>query len=143
VPLSREWEFVQSYLDLERIRLGDRLCVTLNADEEALRVPIPPFALQPLVENAILHSVAPRASGGRVDVSASRSDGWLCLAVCDDGPGTTEAAVAASPRMGLRLLQERLGALYGGRARLTYETPASGGFRVRVDLPDGLTPEAV
>lgn len=142
VPLSREWEFVQSYLDLERIRLGDRLCVTLHADEEALRVPIPPFALQPLVENAILHAVAPRASGGRVDVSANRSDGWLCLAVCDDGPGTTEAAVAASPRMGLRLLQERLGVLYGGRARLTYETPASGGFRVRVDLPDGAAPEA-
>lgn len=142
VPLSREWEFVQSYLELERIRLGERLCVTLAADEGALQVPIPPFALQPLVENAILHAVAPRASGGRVDVSALRSDGWLRLTVCDDGPGTTEAAVSASPRMGLRLLQERLGALYGGRARLTYETPASGGFRVRVDLPDGATPEA-
>ncbi|HEX7252274.1 MAG TPA: histidine kinase, partial [Thermoanaerobaculia bacterium] len=73
VPLSREWEFVQSYLDLERIRLGDRLCVNLSADDEALRVPIPPFALQPLVENAILHAVAPRASGGRVDISARRS----------------------------------------------------------------------
>jgi signal transduction histidine kinase len=143
VPLSREWEFVQSYLDLERIRLGDRLHVTLSADDEALRVPIPPFALQPLVENAILHAVAPRASGGRVSIAANRSDGWLCLAVSDDGPGTTEAAVAASPRMGLRLLQERLAALYGGRARLTYETPASGGFRVRVDLPDGASPESL
>jgi signal transduction histidine kinase len=142
VPLSREWEFVQSYLELERIRLGERLSVTLAADEGALEVPIPPFALQPLVENAILHAVAPRASGGRVDIAARRSDGWLCLAVCDDGPGTTEAAVAASPRMGLRLLQERLAALYGGRARMTYETPASGGFRVRVDLPDGVAPEA-
>jgi len=142
VPLSREWEFVQSYLELERIRLGERLSVTLAADEGALDVPIPPFALQPLVENAILHAVAPRASGGRVDIAARRSDGWLCLAVCDDGPGTTEAAVAASPRMGLRLLQERLAALYGGRARMTYETPASGGFRVRVDLPDGVAPEA-
>jgi signal transduction histidine kinase len=142
VPLSREWEFVQSYLELERLRLGERLCVTLAADEAALHVPIPPFALQPLVENAILHAVAPRASGGRIDIAARRSDGWLCLAVCDDGPGTTAAAVAASPRMGLRLLQERLAALYGGRARLTYETPASGGFRVRVDLPDGVSPES-
>lgn len=141
VPLSREWDFVKSYLDLERIRLGDRLCVSLHADEAALQVPVPPFALQPLVENAILHAVAPRASGGRIDVSARRSDGRLFLAVEDDGPGTSEAAIAASPRMGLRLLQERLAALYAGRARLAYESPLGGGFRARIEVPDAAAPE--
>ncbi len=141
VPLSREWDFVESYLDLERVRLGDRLIVSLQADGAALVVPVPPFALQPLVENAIIHAVAPRASGGRVEVMARRAVGRLCLSVTDDGPGASEAGIAASPRMGLRLLQERLAALYEGRARLIYESPAGGGFRVRLDLPDDVAPE--
>src|SRR5438105_7570729 len=141
VPLSREWDFVRSYLDLERVRLGDRLRVSLEADESALEVSVPPFALQPLVENAILHGVAPRASGGRVDVSVRRTDGRLRLAVSDDGPGATDADISASPRRGLRLLQERLAALYAGRARLSFESPAEGGFRARLDLPDDAAPE--
>lgn len=135
VPLAREWDFVGSYLELERMRLGPRLEVDVDADPPALSVAVPPFALQPLVENAILHAVAPRASGGRVEVSARRSGGRLCLAVRDDGPGATPEAIAASPRSGLRLLQERLAALYGGRARLVYESPAGGGFMVRLELP--------
>jgi two-component system LytT family sensor kinase len=141
VPLSREWDFVRSYLDLERIRLGNRLDVSLEADEDALGVPVPPFALQPLVENAIIHAVAPRAGGGRVEVSARRSGGRLRVAVKDDGPGTSEAGIAASPRMGLRLLQERLAALYGGRARLAFESPAGGGFCVCLEVPDDAVPE--
>ena len=141
VPLSREWEFVQSYLDLERMRLGSRLRVDVDADASALEVSVPPFALQPLVENAIVHGVAPRASGGRVEVSARRSGGKICLAVRDDGPGASEAQIAASPRMGLRLLQERLAALYAGRARVAFETPADGGFRVRLELPEDGVPE--
>ncbi len=136
VPLSREWAFMQSYLELERMRLGPRLRVEVDADASALEVAVPPFALQPLVENAIVHAVAPRAAGGRVEVSARRSGGRLWLAVHDDGPGASEADIASSPRMGLRLLQERLAALYAGRAVVAFESPAEGGFRVRLELPD-------
>src|SRR5262249_8098892 len=135
VPLSREWEFVSSYLELERIRLGDRLRVSIDADPEALEVAVPPFALQPLVENAITHGVATRAAGGRVAVSAKRGDGRLRLSVSDDGPGATEAEIAASPRLGLRLLRERLAALYGDRARVRFEAPAGGGLAVSLELP--------
>jgi signal transduction histidine kinase len=141
VPLSREWAFVQSYLELERMRLGPRLRVEVEADASALEVAVPPFALQPLVENAIVHAVAPRAAGGRVEVSARRSEGGISLAVRDDGPGASEAQIAASPRMGLRLLQERLAALYSGRASVAFETPEGGGFRVRLELPDDGVPE--
>ena len=141
VPLAREWDFVKSYLDLERVRLGDRLSVSMRADEAALEVLVPPFALQPLVENAIIHAVAPRASGGRIEVSARRSGGRLFLAVTDDGLGASEAGIAASPRMGLRLLQERLAALYAGRARLSYDSPVEGGFRARLEVPDDAAPE--
>ena len=142
VPLSREWGFVESYLDLERVRLGERLCVSLDADAAALAVAVPPFALQPLVENAIIHAVAPRASGGRIEIAARQSAGRLHLSVTDDGPGTTGAEIAKSPRTGLRLLQERLAALYGGRADVTYESPAGGGFRVLLDLPDDASAES-
>jgi two-component system LytT family sensor kinase len=136
VPLSREWEFVTSYLELERLRLGDRLRVDIQADPSALEVPVPPFALQPLVENAIVHAIAPRAAGGRLALSARRSGGRLVLVVEDDGPGVSEAEIAKSPRMGLRLLQERLAALYAGRARLSFDAPEGGGLRVRLELPD-------
>jgi signal transduction histidine kinase len=136
VPLSREWDFVKSYLDLERIRFGDRLRVTLDADDAALAVPVPPFALQPLVENAIVHAVAPRAGGGAVELSARRVNGSLRLAVRDDGPGAGADAIAASPRMGLRLLRERLAALYDGRARLAFERPDGGGLRAVLEVPD-------
>jgi sensor histidine kinase YesM len=141
VPLSREWEFVTSYLDLERIRLGDRLDVSIVAEPDALEVSLPPFALQPLVENAIAHGVAPRAAGGRVAVAARRSGGRLQISVCDDGPGATEAEIAASPRLGLRLLRERLAALYGERARLRFDSPPGGGFSAVLDLPDDGAPE--
>jgi len=141
VPLSREWDFVRSYLDLERLRLGDRLRLEIDADPSALEVAVPPFALQPLVENAIVHAVAPRASGGRIAVTARRSGGVLRLEVQDDGPGASPTRIAASPRMGLRLLQERLNAIYAGRARLVYESPAGGGLRVRLELPDDAVPE--
>lgn len=142
VPLSREWDFVKSYLELERLRLGSRLRVSLEADPAALAVAVPPFALQPLVENAIVHGVAPRASGGRVEVAARREEGRLRLTVRDDGPGAAEAAVLASPRMGLRLVRERLAALYGGRARVRFESPPGGGFAVLLDLPDDGAAEA-
>src|SRR5215472_12008649 len=136
VPLSREWDFVMSYLELERVRLGNRLAVSAAADDGALEVAVPPFALQPLVENAIVHGVAPRAGGGQLEVSARREDGRLRLSVRDDGPGASEEQVTASPRTGLRLLRERLAALYAGRARMRFETPPGGGFGVVLDLPD-------
>jgi two-component system, LytTR family, sensor kinase len=136
VPLSREWEFVNSYLDLERIRLGDRLDASADADPDVLTSPVPPFALQPLVENAIVHAVAPRAAGGRIRVRAWREGGRVQLCVADDGPGASAAQIDASPRAGLRLLRERLAALYGGRARVAFERPAAGGFAVLLDLPE-------
>jgi signal transduction histidine kinase len=142
VAFREEWAFVNSYLALEQMRLGDRLRLTLRADEDAMDVPVPPFALQPLVENAITHAISPRREGGRLDLTARREGGRLLLEVEDDGPGATEAAVFASPRLGVRLLRERLAALYAGEARLAFEAMDQGGLRVRLDLPDAGAREA-
>ena len=136
VALRDEWAFVTSYLELERLRLGDRLRLELRADPAALDLPIPPFAVQPLVENAIVHGVASRGAGGEVRVSVRREGRRLHIEVTDDGPGALEPAILASPRTGLRLLRERLATLYAGEARLVFEAPEGGGMRVLLDLPD-------
>jgi signal transduction histidine kinase len=133
VPLRDEWRFVRSYLDLESLRLGDRLSVTFDADDVTLDCPVPAFSLQTLVENAIHHAIAPRAAGGRLTVSARRVADRLRVRVEDDGPG--EAAPPTSRHgVGLALLRERLAALHGGRARLELES-ARGGSAAVLDLP--------
>jgi len=134
VPLREEWEFVKSYLEIEQLRLGARLRLSLKAEDEALELPLPPFSLQPLVENAVRHAIAPRASGGRLQVSAARANGRLLLEVSDDGPGLGSDATKGSG-LGLRLLRERLAALYGDAARLSLEPSAEGGVRARLELP--------
>lgn len=134
VGLREEWDFVAGYLELEKLRLGDRLRVTLAADEDALASVVPPFSLQPLVENAVRHAVAPHADGGAIVVRARRRGTELHLEVQDDGPGWGKEAFEESG-LGLRLVGERLAALYGDQARLSTATPTEGGFHVTVVLP--------
>jgi two-component system LytT family sensor kinase len=136
VALREEWSFVESYLDLERLRLGERLGLSFDAAAAALDCSVPTFALQALVENAIRHAIAPRAGGGRLAITARLVDERLRIEVEDDGPG----AAAAQPRqgsqgLGLRLLRERLSALYDGRASLGLSGGAGGGVRAVLELP--------
>jgi signal transduction histidine kinase len=135
VALADEWAFVRSYLEIESLRLEERLQLRLEADPDVLRERVPPFVLQPLVENAILHAIAPRTQGGRVAVSARRRAGHLQLEVCDDGPGMPPATATSGAGLGLRLLRERLALLYGGKARLSLQPGDGGGVRATIDLP--------
>ncbi|HEX4962350.1 MAG TPA: histidine kinase [Thermoanaerobaculia bacterium] len=134
VQLREEWSFVQSYLDLERLRLGDRLRVSFDATAATLDCSVPSFALQTLVENAIRHAIAPRAEGGSLVISAQQVEGRLRIQVEDEGPGASAQPPAESQRLGLRLLQERLAALYGGEASLSLHA-AAGGVRAVLALP--------
>ncbi|MEA2562385.1 MAG: hypothetical protein QOH06_3889 [Acidobacteriota bacterium] len=134
VKLRDEWSFVQSYLDLERLRLGDRLRVSFEAAEAVLDCNVPSFALQTLVENAIRHAIAPRAEGGHLAISAHQVEGRLRIEVEDEGPGASAQPVGESQRLGLRLLQERLAALYGGQASLSLHA-AAGGVRAVLEFP--------
>jgi LytS/YehU family sensor histidine kinase len=134
VTLRDEWAFVQSYLDLERLRLEDRLRVTFEAAPETLDCIVPSFALQTLVENSIRHAIAPRAAGGRLAITARQAKDRLIVRVEDNGPGEAPPPPGENHGVGLRLLRERLAALYGERARLDLET-APGGVAAVLDLP--------
>jgi two-component sensor histidine kinase len=138
VTLREEWEFVRNYLELEALRLGDRLELRLAADEQAMDCLVPAFVLQPLVENAIRHAIAPRARGGRLEVEARRNGDTLRLLVSDDGPGLSAAALAGGRGLGLRLLRERLQALYGAAAQLRVPFDAKG-LAAELELPARLS----
>ena len=137
VPLRRELDVVERYLDLERVRFQDRLAVEVDADAEARRGLVPTWALQPLVENAIKHGVAPRPGPARVRVEARRDGDRLHLSVHDDGPGPEgSASRAPSTGVGLANTRSRLDALYGDAASLELRPGQDGaGTEARITLP--------
>ena len=143
--LRHEWEFMETYLGLEKIRLGDRLKIDRHADEAALDAWVPTFSLQPLVENAVRHGIAARAAGGRISVDARVEGDALRLEVSNDGDGRSAAAGDDEGGMGLRVLRDRLDVLYRGQAQMTTGPTAEGGYRVVLILPgapDGAEAEA-
>jgi len=131
VPLREEFAFVDSYLTLERLRLGDRLQVRVDMPPQTLECLVPTFSVQILVENAIRHAIAPRASGGSLEVRADRNEGHLHVQVKDDGSASTSEPGTG---IGLRLLQERLAALYGNDASLTLHRGDTG-TRAELEIP--------
>lgn len=135
VSLSREVQVVTDYLAVQRARFGHRLRAHLEIDDAAASAPVPPMCLQPLVENAVLHGVAPRRGGATIQVTARCLPGVLLLEVQDDG---SEPIARQAQHQGtgssLRDLRARLRLLYGERATLL-AGPVPGGFRARVTLP--------
>lgn len=135
VTLEDEWRFVQSYLWLEQMRMGERLAVDAVLDDDVLAYAVPPFTLQPLVENAVRHGLAPKREGGTLRIRAREAAGELLLEVSDDGAGADPAALANGTGIGVRAVRQRLAARHGERARTEVEGRAGGGFRVRLTLP--------
>jgi signal transduction histidine kinase len=87
VSLHQELEFLKCYLDIERIRFKDRLSVQMNIEPQTLAARLPNLILQPIVENAIRHGIAPRTDAGRIDIEARRFNGTLQVQITDNGPG--------------------------------------------------------
>ena len=133
VPLSAELHLVRQYLDIEQVRLGDRLRVEVDVDASAMNGRVPSLLLQPIVENAVRHAIAPREQGGRIVVTAKHSGGRLFLSVDDDGPGLSTKADGNG--IGLANTRERLVHLYGVDHEFALEESPLRGLRVRIDLP--------
>ena len=137
VPLGDEISFTKGYLRIEQARFGERLQVVWHVAPESVAVPVPGLILQPLLENAVAHGLAPRARGGGIDVSTVFAGSMLRIDVIDDGVGLADDG----ERMirdghGLGNIARRLQAFYGGRATLAL-TPAPGGAGTlaRLTLP--------
>ena len=134
VPLRDELEVIECYLGLMRARFGNRLRASVAADGEALDALVPSLVLQPLVENAIRHGNASRASGGTIEVRASRSGEALHLEVVDDGPGAPLGTDVFGKGVGLSATRDRLRLLYGAAHQFEARN-RDGGFAVSIALP--------
>lgn len=133
VPLEEEIHIVKAYLDVERLRLGDKLRVEIDIEPAAMNVPIPILSIQPLVENAVKHGVAPLAGGGVIRISARMGDeGALRVAVSDSGGGFRKSGREG---VGLENVERRLELCYGGKARLEIQSSASGS-EVAITIPE-------
>ncbi len=133
VTLEREVSFLRRYLEIEKVRFGDRLRVVERLPEGAMDTPVPAFVLQPLVENALRHGLAPLAAGGTIELAAHVEDGTIELTVRDDGAGLPGGRMEAG--IGLGNTAARLRELYRGAASLEVAPIAGGGTEARLRLP--------
>ena len=140
--LGRELEVIEAYLDIESARFEQRLRVSIDVPARLRSVPVPALVLQPLVENAVKHGVAPVASGGDVAIHA-RLDPWqpgarqLTVTIRDSGAGVSmdQLRVRREAGVGLRNVERRLLGQYGSAASLSIESVPGGGTTVEVRLP--------
>ncbi len=135
VTFAEEWNFVCNYLELERLRLGERLRLTTEIEPAALLYRLPAFSLQPIVENSIKHAIAPRARGGQIHVAARSEKDNLIIEVSDDGTCKSTGNEQNNNGLGLRLVRESLAARFGSAAHLTTETKPNEGFKVSMTIP--------
>jgi two-component system, LytTR family, sensor histidine kinase AlgZ len=138
VPLADELSLTEHYLDIEKARLGHRLDVRLYIGPDVLRALVPYLLLQPLIENAIRHGIAPRKEGGRMEVHINRRHEHLHLRLRNDGVDAPSEAVDQASRpsgVGLRNVRERLVKLYGEDHRFELSRAVDGSCEVNIELP--------
>jgi hypothetical protein len=129
-----ELAIIADFLEILRLRMGERLTYTIAADDDARALPLSPMLLQPLVENAIMHGLEPKIDGGHISVSARQADDRLEISIEDSGLGFGVATDTAGSGSGLANVRARLKALYGNAAKLAIEQP-NVGTRIRISLP--------
>jgi cell division protein FtsL len=136
VALRQELDFLDRYLEIEKTRLVDRLRIRRVIAPETLDARVPHLILQPLVENAIRHGVAPRAEGGSIEIRATRRDGALRMEVWDDGPGPQSPEAGGNGSgLGLANTRARIAQLYGAEASLELTNAPAGGFAAVLTIP--------
>jgi two-component system LytT family sensor kinase len=135
VTVAQELDALNLYLNIEKMRFGDRLKLEYAIDPGASTMLMPSLLLQPLIENAIKYAVSPREQGGKIRIGAHVTGGMLQLEVADDGPGMIDATRLANGRgVGIRNTRERLQVLYEERGRVSV-TNTEPGLRVALTLP--------
>jgi len=136
VSLKEETEFLRCYLEIEKVRFGDRLTVAFQLEPQTLSAQVPHLILQPVVENAIQHAIAPRTAQGHISIEAKRVDSLLHLEISDNGPGIDRNGdLFATKGLGLSNVRTRLNEIYGSEFRFELVNSGSGGLTVVMEMP--------
>jgi two-component system LytT family sensor kinase len=136
VTLKEETEFLRCYLDIEQVRFGDRLTVAFELEPQTLSAQVPHLILQPVVENAIQHAIAPRAAQGHINIEAKRLNSLLRVAISDNGPGIGSNANSLGKKgVGLSNVRSRLQQIYGPDFRFELTNASDGGLTVVIEIP--------
>lgn len=136
ISFQEELEYLKIYLEIQECRFQERMESRLNIAADTLEIAVPNLFLQPLVENAIQHAIAPKAKGGTIQISSWRENNTLIVEVRDSGPGFPEDRENIfKAGFGLSNTRERLRLLYGKNSFLTLENPEGGGAQVKVGIP--------
>ena len=142
--VGQEVELARAYLNILKMRMGERLEFDITLPAELENAPFPPLMLPSLVENAIKHGLEPLREGGRIDVIAEKigegATSTVRLIVKDTGRGLTDAPTQAGGGVGLSNIRERLHGLFGDQARLTLESNAPKGVVASIEVPAVLIP---
>lgn len=146
VTLQQEMEFLSCYLEIERIRFQNRLVTRIDLGEQTLDAQVPNLILQPIVENAIRHGIAPRSTPGLIEIEAKQLNGTLRIQVRDNGPGLSEHRTGDNlfkKGLGLANTETRLERLYGADHLFDLSNNPDGGLIVTLEIPfhkDGAAP---
>ena len=136
VTLKEETEFLRCYLDIEQVRFGDRLTVTFELEPQTLSAQVPHLILQPMVENAIQHAIAPRSARGHINIEAKRLNSLLRVAISDNGPGiSSNANLPWKQGVGLTNVRTRLRQIYGPDFRFELMNTKGGGVTAFMEIP--------
>jgi sensor histidine kinase YesM len=136
VTLREETEFLRCYLDIEQVRFGDRLTVAFDLEPQTLSAQVPHLILQPVVENAIQHAIAPRAARGHINIEARRLNSLLRVAISDNGPGISSNTNSLGKKgVGLSNVRSRLQQIYGLGFRFELMNAGDGGLTVVMEIP--------
>jgi sensor histidine kinase YesM len=130
--LGQEIDTIQAYLNIQKIRLGDRLRFNIDIPEALRQDLLPPMLLQPLVENAVKHGLEPKVDGGEVTITADERGDLLRIVVADTGLGFSSFNTTG---VGIANVRERLRLLYGGKGRLLLEENKPVGVRAVLEVP--------
>jgi two-component system sensor histidine kinase AlgZ len=132
VPMQEELEHVRNFLEIEGLRLGERLQVEYRVDPSVLNEPVIPFILQPLVENAIKHGIRPALGGGTLSIVITATPAFMQILILN--PYEKNSAAGKSSGLGLETLQKRLAAVYGEAGRLSLRQDQNE-FTVTLHIP--------
>jgi two-component system, LytTR family, sensor kinase len=138
VPLSQEMAFIDQYLAIEQTRLGNRLRIETRISPDSFDAAVPTMLLQPLVENAVRHGIAPTVGGGTVEIESAIKDHRLRIAIKNSAAGITNVSSQngkKSTGIGLANTAERLNVLYGDDHRLEFQSSGERDWQVTVEIP--------